>query len=157
MAGGRPTDYKDEIADEICARLIEGESLNKICKDDHMPQRQTIYNWKRQNEEFFDKYERARRDQIDTFIDQIIDIADDNTNDTIEFDKNGKKIKIPNKEHMMRSGLRIDTRKWIASKIMPKRFGDKVEVEHSGEVTNKNIEIVLKDDIDKDGIDYVDS
>ena len=73
---GRPSKYSDHLAQVICLRIAEGESLNKICKDDEMPERVTIYRWLLQKEDFCNNYARAREDQAETHADEIVDIAD---------------------------------------------------------------------------------
>lgn len=140
---GRPLEFKQEIADEICARLADGESLRKICLDDHMPPRRTVFGWllNPKLEEFKHQYTYAREIQAESFADEMNDIADDASNDYMETVDNetgaiiGYKL---NGEHINRSRLRIDTRKWIASKLKPKKYGEKVEVEHSGGVNLKH-------------------
>lgn len=133
MAGGRPTIYSDELVTQICMRLAEGESLLKICREDAMPSRGTIFRWLIENVEFKNKYEAAREMQAELFADELNEIADDGTNDWMESaDKEGGVGYKLNGEHIQRSRLRIDTRKWIASKLKPKKYGDKIQAEHTG-------------------------
>lgn len=139
---GRPVEFNQEIADEICARLADGESLRRICLDERMPPRRTVFGWlfNPKLEHFKHQYTYAREMQAESFADEMNDIADDASNDYMETVDNetgailGYKL---NGEHINRSRLRIDTRKWIASKLKPKKYGDKVEVEHSGGVEHK--------------------
>lgn len=116
MPAGRPTDYCDEVVDLICSRLAVGESLNRICKDADMPAMSTVFGWLSKYPEFLEKYTRAREAQAETHADRIIEIADD-----ADIDAHHKRIM-------------VDARKWVASKLKPKRYGDKAEVEHSGAV-----------------------
>ena len=111
----RPTIYTDAIADEICARMSQGESLRQILKDEHMPGHTAVYGWLREKQAFADNYARARGDQADTYADEITQIADgaDNTN------YNSKR-------------LQVDARKWVASKLKPKKYGERQSIEHSG-------------------------
>ena len=157
MPLGRKSDYTQEMADKICLELAGGKSLRRICKEEGMPSKSTVLNWVLKNEDFRDQYRCAREIQAETFADELTDIADDGSNDFMMVEKYGKEVEMLDREHVQRSQLRIETRKWIAMKLKPKKYGDKVEVEHSGEVTNKNIEIVHKHDIDNDDIDFVDS
>ena len=121
----RPSTYTPEIADEICSRLIAGESLRRICKDDHLPAVSTVCLWVVDNREgFSEQYARARQAQGTMMADQIAEIADTGSGD------------------VSRDRLRGDTRKWYLSKVLPKLYGDKVEVEHSGipEITVRILE-----------------
>jgi hypothetical protein len=118
--------FSQELFDEICVRIAEGESLRKICKDDKMPNLTSVWKWLNNNEELSKQYARAREEQAETFVDEILDIADNNKDDTF-IDEDGKLI--INQEVIARSRLRVDSRKWIASKLKPKRFGDYTKIQ----------------------------
>jgi len=75
MVTGRPTIYSEELADLICERLADGESLIKICADDDMPSRRTVRLWCREKEDFFARYTRARLDQAHSISDEVFDLA----------------------------------------------------------------------------------
>lgn len=126
MPAGRPSLYGVEVAQQICGRLIEGESLRSICRDDAMPCLSTVMLWLTQHAEFSEQYALARERQADTLADEIQEIADDGRNDWME--RHGDKDSgwIANGEHINRSRLRVDTRKWIASKLKPKKYGDRL-------------------------------
>lgn len=129
--GGRPTDYRIEIDTEICDRLARGESLTSICRDKHMPSHVTVYAWLQRDihAEFLKRYTRARERQAETFVDQCVDIADNNANDTITVEgKDGKNYERVNHEHINRSRLRVDTRIKIAEKLAPKKYTPKNEI-----------------------------
>ena len=131
MAGGRPSKFNQDIADEICERISEGESLRRICLSENMPERRTVYAWlmKEEFESFQHQYTRARELQAENFADEMNDIADDAVNDYMEtVDAEGAVSYRLNGENIQRSRLRIDTRKWIASKLKPKKYGDKLEL-----------------------------
>ena len=140
MAGGRPTIYCKEIDEEICLRLANGESLNAICRDKHMPNRSNVMRWVLATsnpvyDEFRVNYTLAREIQYQNMTDDILDIADDGSNDWMESndpDNGGYKA---NGESIGRSRLRVDTRKWFMSKVLPK-FKDKVEVDKNTTVTH---------------------
>lgn len=133
-----PFPFTQELADEICERLIEGESLRHICLDEHMPSPALVCRWLIDEDKraFREQYALAREAQADTLADEMLDIADDGTNDWMARQaKDGGDAGIEyNGDHVQRSRLRIDTRKWIASKLKPKKYGDKLDLEHSGEV-----------------------
>ncbi|MCH7692503.1 MAG: hypothetical protein IID50_03565 [Proteobacteria bacterium] len=127
---GRPTRYTPEVAADICTRLAGGESLRAICRDDAMPSFSAVINWlfDGEHDEFVAQYTRAREAQAEVWADEIVGIADEATGDSTT-DKDGKEI--VNHEHIQRSRLRVDARKWIASKLLPKRYGDRLQ--HTGE------------------------
>jgi hypothetical protein len=123
---GRPSSFTQHIADLICVRIAEGESLRKICEDDEMPDRVTIYRWLQAFPEFCNHYTRAREDQADTLADEIIAIADEQPEVIAVLDKHGALI-----EHKLDNAFlqwqknRIDARKWTAMKLKPKKYGDR--------------------------------
>lgn len=126
---GRPSIYSQELADKICERLMLGESLRKICGDEGMPEKRTVCYWLRDKEDFFHQYARAREVQMELMAEEIMDISDDDSGDTMTITgPDGKLRDIENKEFTSRAKLRVDTRKWIMSKLATKRFGDKQEV-----------------------------
>lgn len=135
MPVGRPSDYNEEIAAEICARLADGNSLRSICRDDHMPDKGTVFRWLAAHEAFRDQYTCAREAQADTLFDEMLDIADDAGKDVVDG--------AVDQEHIQRTRLRIETRKWMAGKLRPKKYGDKVEHEHSGNLNHTVTKIEL--------------
>ncbi|CFQ96007.1 hypothetical protein [Yersinia frederiksenii] len=136
---GRPTDYTDELVEIICLRLAEGESLRSVCSDDGMPSKQAVLRWLARNEEFRAQYVRAKEEGAEAIAEELFDIADDGANDWMEkLDKDGECIGYQlNGEHVQRSKLRIDTRKWYLSKIMPKKYGDRIQ--HDQRITITDI------------------
>lgn len=130
---GRPSDYGPEIAGVICDRLAGGETLRGICRDEAMPDQTTVFRWIRLHDEFRQQYAHAREVQADTWADEIVEIADDGSNDWMERngeeDNGGYRV---NGEHIQRSKVRIDTRKWLMGKSAPKKYGDRVENVHTG-------------------------
>lgn len=117
-AGGRPSDYTEEIANIICDRLSDGKSLKRICEDKDMPSKVTVYNWLDSNKEFLNKYMRAKEDSSDALADDIQDIADKVL--TGEYNPNAARVA-------------MDGKKWIAAKLKPKKYGDKLDVTTNGE------------------------
>lgn len=130
----RPSGFNQEIADLICERLIKPESLRSICLEEGMPSKTTVFRWLEANEEFRDQYARAREFQADVHVDEIIDIAD--TPVIGEKTKSGAdgKTETMTGDMIEHRRLQVDTRKWIASKMRPKKYGDKLDVEHAGMV-----------------------
>ena len=112
---GRPTIFVRDIADIIIERLASGESLRKICSDEGMPAESTVRLWATSDRDgFHARYTRAREFQMDALSEDLLEIADNA------------------KADVQRSRLQVDTRKWLMSKIAPKRFGDRVAMEHTG-------------------------
>ena len=126
---GRPSDFTQETAAQICERIANGESLRRICLDDAMPGMSTVFQWLTAHAIFAEQYAHAREAQADTLADEIVDIADDGSRD-YAVDEQGRQI--VDHDHITRSRLRVDARKWIASKLKPKKYGDKVEATHQG-------------------------
>lgn len=135
MAGGRPSKYTKDLSAKICAELAQGKSMRTVCKMDGMPHMVTVFRWLADNEEFRKQYEKAKSESADALVEELIDIADDGTNDWMEkYDKDGKFAGWTlNGEHVQRSRLRVDTRKWIAAKLKPKKYGERVDVTSDGE------------------------
>lgn len=125
---GRPSDYSQELVEIICARIADGESLRAICRDEGMPAKGTVFRWIAQIKEFQDQYEAAMVQRSEAMFEDILEIADDTSRDTIDTE-NGEKA---NSEWISRSRLRVDARKWMLSKMMPKKYGDKITQELGG-------------------------
>lgn len=126
----RPSEFNQEIADKICERLIEGDSLRELSRDEGFPSAGTILRWVARYPEFQKQYAHAREAQADALFDEILDIADDGSNDWME--RNGKDDEPGwqfNGEAARRSQIRIDARKWMAGKMRPKKYGDKLEID----------------------------
>lgn len=114
MAGGRPSDYTPELAALICERLSEEEGgLVEVCKADDMPSRSSVYLWLSQHKEFSDMYARAREDL------------------GVVVAHRGVKEAIDAKDASL-GRLQFDARKWLASKLAHKQFGDKFTTELTG-------------------------
>jgi hypothetical protein len=97
----------------VCLEITEGKSLRTICLDPAMPSAETIRVWLIDDGEFAAQYARAREEQADFYADEIIDIADGAKDANL-------------------ARLQIDARKWKASKLVPKKYGDKLDLTHSG-------------------------
>lgn len=132
QATGRPSSYTQVLADLICERLADGESIRTICADEAMPSKSTVFRRlaDENNRAFRDQYARAREAQVDALVDEMLDIADDGSNDWMERkNADGENIGwAENGEAMRRSTLRIETRKCIAGKMRPKKYRDKIAV-----------------------------
>jgi hypothetical protein len=103
----RPSKYSEKLTDKICEQLAEGKSLNQLCKKKDYPSIATVFRWLSEKPEFQDKYARARQEQAETLADEIVYIAD-------------------NAEDYQKARLQVDARKWVASKLKPKKYGDRM-------------------------------
>lgn len=126
--GGRPSVMNREVEDEICARIAEGESLVKILRSDpKFPNYSTVTRHLRategQDDGFCTRYAHAREDQADFMADEILEIADDGRNDTYFDDEGNERT---DHDVVQRSKLRVEARKWIASKLKPKKYSDRL-------------------------------
>lgn len=110
----------NEKVDYICNEITEGRSLRSICQEEGMPSVGTFLRWVSEDSVLSEQYARARDIQMDYYADDINQIADD--------------VK-PSAEEVQKAKLRIDTRKWTASKLKPKKYGDKLQTEHTGEIS----------------------
>ena len=115
---GRPSGYSDKIANTICERMSNGESVRKICSSPDMPAMSTVFKWLNEKEGFSEQYARAREAQADKYADELVDIADEGSNEDAQILR-----------------LRMDARKWAASKLAPKKYGDKLDLNHGGGVS----------------------
>lgn len=130
----RPSEYTQDIAEAICERIADGESLRAICRDETMPDARTVHRWVAKDEEFRQQYARAMELRANVIFEDVIEIADDTADDTTT---NADGAEIVNHEHIARSRLRVDARKWFLSKVAPKKYGDRLErLELSGDADN---------------------
>jgi hypothetical protein len=138
---GRPTDYTEKLVTAICTGIAEGMSLRKVCELDGMPSISTVLRWLADDarQEFRDQYARAREAQADFLAEEILSIADEQCT-MVRADKHGSRDDdgdggtevVFDSTAVARNRLRVDARKWLASKMAPKKYGDKIEATHTG-------------------------
>jgi hypothetical protein len=116
---GRPTDYTPELALKICERIADGESLRKICADSDMPARSAVFRWLGQHPEFEDHYARAREMSAEADADDVGHYARQAAEGKID---------------PAAARAAIDGLKWSAGKRKPKKYGDAVQMRHSGAI-----------------------
>jgi hypothetical protein len=120
---------KQEIIDKVCELISEGNSLRSITRiDKSLPPRQTINQWIREDKNIASQYARATEERAVTIFEDILDIADNQQDDIVELE-DGRQV--VNHNVIQRDKLRVDSRKWMLSKMMPKKYGDKLEVDQS--------------------------
>ncbi len=107
------SEFSQQVADAICSRLELGESLRNICTDKDLPAPSTVIKWTSQFPEFREQYARARLVQAELMADEILSIADN-----LREDPQSRRT-------------RVDTRKWILSKVLPKVYGDAMQLRHA--------------------------
>ena len=121
--------YSDSILDLILDRVAAGEALSRVCSSADMPTRKSFFEWVEKDPSIKAKYEFAIQLRADGLVDELLAIADDGMSDTYT-DSDGNER--TNQEVIARSRLRVDARKWLASKMAPKRYGDKTSTEITG-------------------------
>lgn len=133
----RPSEFKIEVVTEICEFIAStNEGLEAIlAKNEDYPSASIFYKWlKDGNKELLELYASARARQADRLAAEILAISDDGTNDTMTVTIGKDTKEVEDKEWVNRSRLRVDSRKWLASKLAPKKYGDKLEVESTNMV-----------------------
>lgn len=110
----RPSSYDPQIAATICSQVAEGKSLVRVCDEaDDLPAFRTVYNWFQTHPGFVQEYARAKEIMLERMADEINRIADDVTEDA-----NSRRV-------------RVDSRKWLLSKLIPKVYGDATLLKHA--------------------------
>ena len=122
----RPSIYTKELADNICAQLAEGISLRTVCKSEAIPSAATVFNWLRTRPEFLEQYARAKEESADAMSEEILDLADASLKLSQNVDPKASGAVV------QASRLQVDTRKWIMSKMKPKKYGDKIDMTTNG-------------------------
>lgn len=136
----------EDIFNEVIDRISNGESLNKILQDKNKPRRCTFYEWLEKDEEKANKYARACNTRAEVIFDEILEISEHTEEDHTAF--TGINV-------IQRDKLRIDARKWVLAKMMPKKYGDKAEIDHKssdGSMTPAPT-ILVNSDATKKGLD----
>jgi hypothetical protein len=122
---GRPSSYTFEVSEEICHQMAGGKGLRQICSQEGMPDRHTVLRWLDANEGFRTRYARAREALMDWYGEEILRIAFDDSGDLII---DGDRV-MSGHHVVQRARLKVDTVKWVMSKLHPGRYGDRVAVE----------------------------
>jgi hypothetical protein len=131
-APGGQTKFTQAAADRICELLADGWSLRQACRGPGMPSERTVRDCARDEKHpFAPQYARAREVGYHMMADELLEIADDARNDWMNRETANGTIRVVDPEVVQRSRLRVDTRKWLLSKALPKIYGDKIEATHT--------------------------
>lgn len=117
----RRSEYTQELANKICSELAEGKSLRTVCKQKDMPDKSTVFDWLAKNKGFADQYAQAKAESADALFEETIDIADDARNVIVGGEDRADNARVQVER------LRVDTRKWMMSKMKPKKYGEKID------------------------------
>jgi hypothetical protein len=153
--------YTDDLAEQICLRISQGESLLKICKSEDMPNYSSVMRWIQSKDDFRNNYARAKEIYEDYIFELIREVAENQEiGETVKESVSGdhESTEITRADMIAHRRLKIDSYKWMLGKMRPKKYGDKIEVDSTikGTIDNK-IEIVTKSDIDHDDIGFKES
>ena len=136
---GRPTKFTEELMEEILIRIAQGESLNAICKGESMPAESTVRAWVLDDVGGISaKYARARELQAEFWADDILRLADE-SREGIKTKETAQGVEVTTGDMVERTRLQIEARKWLLSKLLPKKYGDKLDMDHNiqGEINVK--------------------
>lgn len=124
--------YTDELAERILDRIAQGESLTKICEDDAMPCRMTVWRWRRGLQgapaSFCDDYAHARVGQAEAYFDDVVALSDAIATD-------------PTHEKTNAAKLRVDSRKWVLARMDPGQYGDRTSLNIGGEKPGEPVRV----------------
>jgi hypothetical protein len=123
---GRPTKFSQPLANEICAQLAKGISMRTVCKAEKMPDVSTIFDWIHKYDDFAKQYARAKEESADALFEETIDIADDARDVIIGGEDRSDNARVQVER------LRVDTRKWMMSKMKPKKYSDHLDLTTNG-------------------------
>lgn len=122
---GRPTKYTKALADKMCLRIENGESVRDVCEDEKMPSLSMFFRWVRDHEYFREQYTRAKDIQADVEFANIDKIAEKAVDMIVGDDKSdGARVQAIK--------LQVDTKKWILARKAPQKYSDKIRNEHTG-------------------------
>lgn len=133
MSGGRPSTYTQELADKICEELALGKSMRTVTEPEDMPAMSSVFKWLRENKQFSEQYEIAKQESADAMAEELLYISDTPVMGEIKTIKANGDIEIKQDEMLGHRRLQVDSRKWLMSKMKPKKYGDKIDVTSGGE------------------------
>lgn len=119
-ARAREAEELTAVEMEICQRIMLGESVRRICMDEHTPAQSTVFEWLVSKPHFRAAYNMAKTLLAETLAEEVLEISDDDSGDFVK-GEDGAQF---DSQHVQRAKLRVDSRKWLAAKLSPKRYGD---------------------------------
>jgi hypothetical protein len=122
-----------ENAVRVCQLIAEGYTLRQVAREVGCESAAAITEWVRADADFAVRYARAKEMQADRFAEEIIEIADDGRNDWMEREIDGRTVRVTDHEHIQRSRVRIDARKWLMAKMAPKKYSDRMTLAGDGD------------------------
>lgn len=131
-AKGRPSNYSEKLANELCARLALGLSLRTVCKASDMPAVRTVFNWLGKHEDFVQQYTRAKEASADAMAEEILYITDTPKLGRETTVKPDGGVETKKGDMLGHRKLQVDTRKWLMAKLQPKKYGDKLDMTTNG-------------------------
>ncbi|WP_131795487.1 hypothetical protein [Fluoribacter gormanii] len=133
---GRPTRYSAAMGEEICDAIASSsKGTKRLCEDNsHWPCQDTLFTWLKKYPEFSEQYAQAKIYQIELLVDEILEISDDASQDQYV---NELGVLVPNPPAINRARLKVDTRKWLASKLVPKVYGNKIDIESDNRMSEE--------------------
>lgn len=158
-SNGSPLAYNiATIFPRILERLATGESLRQICRDDGMPAWNTVAEWGTLPE-WSDRYARARELGWSAVGEDLLDISDDSRNDWMDREtEKGRVERVLDREHIERTRIRLDTRKWLLAKMLPKVYGDRLAIDASVAVLTAFVDLAPRSpvvDAEADALPHV--
>ena len=125
--------FSQELFDQICSNLSEGLSLRTVCSLPGMPDKSNVFRWLREKPGLRDQYARAKDEAADAIAEDMLDIADDASNDFMTIHKGDIEYEVEHREVTSRSKLRVETRQWYLSKLKPKKYGNNLDITSGGD------------------------
>lgn len=130
---GRPSKFNQTLADDICERIANGDSLRSICGDEKYPAARTVHRWMSEDEEFCQQYASACEERAAGIFDEMLEISDTPLiGEKRKVTDKGEEVSIG--DNVERARLMLDARKWVLSRMSPKKYGDRVQQEVSGSI-----------------------
>lgn len=124
---GRPSDYTQELADKICEGIGNGWSMRTVCSKEDMPSMSTVFKWLREREEFSQQYARACRERTEGQHEELLEYGDEAIRLAQEADPKAAGAVVSAVK------LKADNLKWSMSKMVPKKYGDRLDLTTDGE------------------------
>lgn len=117
--------FSEDVFAEMLERIACGESVRAICDEPGFPSRKTFYGWVLRNDDLRERYETALVARHYALADETLEIADEPVG--------ALESGATDSGAVQKQRLQVDTRKWILSKLVPKKYGDRIQQEVTGD------------------------